>query len=72
MMDENDTAIEVEHIASVNLAVFSHSIRGKTLYSYVVTLPNGDELKPDYLYSTALEAIRKSNGRLYGWLKNRK
>lgn len=61
---------EMNIACAVTLSVFVHEIDDKTLYSYVVILPNGDGLKSEFLYGSREEAIRKANGRLYGWLKN--
>lgn len=64
--------VEKTLVASVILNVFEHEINEKQLYSYLVELPDGTELSHEFLYGTAREAIAKANGRLYGWLKNRK
>lgn len=63
---------EKTFVASVTLNVYEHEIQGKSLYSYVIQLPDGTELTHEFLYANAKEAITKANGRLYVWLKNRK
>lgn len=59
-------------LTTVTLNIYEHHINGKTLFSYVVMLPNGIQLTHEFLFGSATDAITKANGRLYGWLKNRK
>lgn len=58
-------------IFSIEIDIFEHELQGKVLYGYKVHIHNSEiTLTEDFLYGTQLEAIKKANGKLYGWIRN--
>lgn len=67
MSDQNQ-----QIIFSIEIDIFEHQLQDKTLYGYKVHLHDSEiTLTDEFLYGTQLEAIKKANSKLYGWIRNK-